>query len=196
MRDPRELLCLLTEKIVSLEGYSGGIPEITQDDMSHAMGFVRDPNASLLLGVKYCGRSADIHKLDITLWLAAIGKFPDWVRDSNYTRGGEFIRRMCQMAVNEYMDKHLCQTCNGTSPVLKENLKNAFHKDQVFCETCRDIGRVYPTDDFRAEIMGINPKMWQRSWSDRYRDIQAILHEWEGRAVSELYEAMREPQTC
>lgn len=196
MRDPRELLALLTEKIVSLDRESGGVPEITQDDISHAMGFIRDPNASLLVGVKYCGRSGDIHKLDLTLWLEAAGKSNRWEKDEGYTRRKEFIRRMCQMALNEYMDQHLCPTCNGTSPVLRENLKNAFHKDHLFCETCRDIGRVYPSDEFRAEVMGINPKLWQRSWSDKYREIQAILYNWESLAVTDLIEALREPQAC
>lgn len=196
MRDPRELLGLLTEKIASLEGYNGGTPEITQDDMSHAMGFVRDPNASLLMGVKYCGRSSQIHKLDIALWLEAVGKFPDWHKDETYIRGSEFIRRMCQMALNEYMDKHLCPTCNGTSPVTKESLKNAFHNDHVFCETCRDIGRVYPTDNFLAQVMGIDIRIWSRSWAERYREVQRILFAWESAAVDDLVEALREPQTC
>lgn len=197
MRDPRELLSLLTEKIINLESVTyGGIPEITEEDMSHAMGFIRDKKAALLIGVRYCGRTEDIRELDYALWLTALDLFPKWRRENSYIRGAELIRRMCQMAINEYMDEHRCPACQGTSPKLKENLKQAFHGDHTFCETCKDSGRVFPTEAFRAEVMKMDARLWENVWAEKFRRIQLILHSWESSAVSDLYDALREPQTC
>lgn len=187
----RELLALLTAKVQRYVVSDGGIPEVTQEDMSHAMGYIRDKRAALLIGVKYCGRSEDVWELDFALWQSAILRFPEWQRDKEYIKGREFIRHLCQMALNEHMEEHTCHTCKGTSAKLKEDLKHAFHKDFEFCSTCNDSGKVRPSEKDRARIVGVNFKLWERHWSEKYRQIQAILNDWEGTAAGDLQDALR-----
>jgi len=198
MKDVREFLSLLTERSIGLtypdrsgSAYNTDVSAINQIDVAHAMGLVKNPKAACLLGVKYGGRSSDIHKLDLIVWTSVLDLFPDWTMDKTYQKGREFIRRMCQLAVAEHMDEHRCPSCNGTSPAKKEAMKNVFH-DTVFCETCGDTGRVYPSEADRAETMGIDLKLWERHWSDRFRQIQAMLHAWEIDGAMDLYAALKD----
>lgn len=188
----KELLALLTAKVQSYVISSGGIPEVSQQDVSHAMGYIKDRNAALLIGVKLCGRSDDIWELDIALWETILFQFPEWRKEGKYTPGKEFIRHMCQTALNEHMDNHLCPTCKGTSARLKEDLKHAFHSDFLFCSTCMDSGRVHPSEETRADIIGVDRKIWRKVWSSKYRRIQAVLNAWETIAIKELQEALRQ----
>ncbi len=197
MKDVREFLALLTERGLGLinsdrKGTSYNVEGrgINQIDVAHALGYVKNHNAARLLGVKYGGRTSDIHDLDIAVWMAVIEKFPNWTQDKTYQRGKEFVRRMCQLALAEYMDEHRCPVCNGTSAAMKETMKHVFH-DMVYCEPCKDSGRVYPSDGERADVMGIDPMLWNRHWRDRFDAIKAMLSGWEISAAGDMYRALK-----
>jgi len=204
LKDVREFLALLTERGIGLispdrDMLRYNIEEpgiINQIDVAHAMGFIQNPKAARLIAVKYANRSCEIHSLDIDVYLSVLDQFPEWARAAKTdrrpgTRGGtEFVRKMCQLAIAEHMDEHRCFICNGTSAKRKEDMKNVFH-DMVFCETCKDTGRVYPTDIERASLMEVDQKIWERIWSNRFREIQGMLMAWEGSASVDMYVALR-----
>lgn len=181
----QELLSLLTARVQRFALAPGGIPKLTAEDVAHALGRVRNRNAALLIGVKYGGRTGDIRKLDHALWLTILKEYPSWTKEKGYTKGQEFIRSMCQMALAEYMDDHLCPDCGGRSAKAKENLSHAFH-DMTFCPTCNDSGKVYPDERTRARIMQIETRLWEKYWSDKYRKIQAEIYAWEYAALDDL----------
>lgn len=190
MRDPRELLSTLTAEVQGYEIVDGAIPEYLPSDLAHAMGFIKDKDAALLIGVKYCGRSEDIHALDLRFWMLVIDNYGNWTRTKGYKRGSEFIRRLSQMAINEYMDDHRCPACLGTSEKMKEDLRLAFHKDFVFCETCNDLGKVFPRETDRARLAKMDQGLWDKVWAYKYRQIQSLIHDLERKACEDLEDAL------
>lgn len=192
----QELLALLTARVQRFQLAPGGIPDITQEDIAHAMGRIESKSGSVLIRVKYCGRAEDLHSLDLIIWTTILEMYPQWTGEPGYVKGGEFVRKLCQMALAEHMDDHRCPVCKGTSSKIKEDLKNVFHQDQVYCETCGDSGKVYPTEEFRASMIGLNMRFWDRVWGEKYRKIQQFLHNLESDAVGDMTAALKEVETA
>jgi hypothetical protein len=149
------------------------------------MGTIQNVDAALLMRLKYTGDTGVLKQMDIRLYIIVLTEF----KDRGGLPKGEYVRTLCQMALAEYMDDHTCPECGGKSPRTAEILSHVL-KEEI-CAICHDTGRLYPSDDDRAVIVGIHRKMWDRV-SPMYRRIQGILWDLEGNAIVDMADVLFE----
>lgn len=168
MRDPRELLALLTTRVQRFAVAPGGIPAITADDIAHALGMIQHDTARLYARVKYAGevryaegvagaiRSQLIRSRMIDCDLGKIWRVPR----------PDFLIDMGYLLLAEAVDPHTCSWCDGRAEVRPET------GPVIVCGACKGTGR-RPMKDFdRARLMGLAKSSWSETWSQRYRDAQ------------------------
>ena len=162
---------LLSPKSINLEP-RGGIPDLTSEDISHALGTIRHPHASLVLRVKLAGQETYRQDLFIALYTHVMENMAlDWPRPRNH-----WIFDLTKLAVSDFLAPALCPTCNGLGSFNHGQLK-------VTCEPCLGTGRyrhIIP-----EEVLHIRPRTW-RTWEPRYLDILGKLSLWESIACNAL----------
>lgn len=192
MRDPRELLGLLTAKIQRFQLAPGGIPFLTQSDVAAALSYIGkyNSNAALYARFKYLkeyDRAEDlVYRMRLKVMQDLIAG--DW----KIPREG-FLLDLCYLALAEAVDPHSCTWCLGRESVLvdKAMAEEALREtrgDQVriregqviVCSQCRGTGKRTIKDADRTRIMAVRPDVWSRQWRDKYKDIQVhTVDKWE-----------------
>ena len=160
---------LLAAHSINLEP-QGGIPEITSEDIAHALGTLKHPHASLVLRIKYALQT----ELKPVLFVALhdsmmLNGAKDWIRPRN-----NWVFDMCRIGLDEFLAPTLCPTCNGLGSFNHGHLT-------VSCEPCLGTGRYKRPDP--ADLLGVNN--W-RPWDGQYRQVLGKLGLWEDIAVGAL----------
>jgi len=172
--NPAESLAQLCEKI---SRYADRVDEspatLKPVDINHALGLVQDSLGATLVRVKYCSQSNLIHDLDIGIWLRAVDLF----RAKKWS--GKRLRSMCQVGLAEHIDDHVCPICNGRKAAW-------IGSKLIECDKCRGTGRLYPSDDFRIEVLNLPPKAWKNHYDQRYRMVQSLISSLEDSTLSDL----------
>lgn len=160
MKDPRELLGLLTVKVQRFSVAPGGIPAITPEDVAHILGMISNRRTVLFARVKYADQKefaeelADLMRTQVLQEIEGIAKWrngPDWVLS------------MCRLALAESVHPHTCSWCLGRAELILDEGK------RIICDGCKGTGRRTWRDADRAKKMEITKQAWSNHWSDRYR---------------------------
>lgn len=154
----------------------GGIPDVSAEDVAHALGTLKHRYASLVIRVKYAGQHELTQDLFISLYTNMMESgAKDWIRPRHH-----WVFDMCKVGLDEFLAPSLCPTCNGIGERLFGNLK-------VTCEPCLGTGKYRPKDP--AELL--NVPNW-RPWDSQYRQIMGKLSLWEDIAIGALNRLSRD----
>jgi len=166
LRDSRELLAMLAVKVQHYNPSSGGIPTITPEDVAHILAKIKSPRATLYARIKYSGQdewAKDLASLMRTQVLQEVEDIARW-----RGKGGDWVLKLCQMALVESIDPNTCSWCNGVAEVTLED------GQRIECGGCSGTGHRPWRDKDRARLAGITPSAWCNYWSERYRTIQQL----------------------
>lgn len=170
-----ELLALLTARVQRFHLAPGGIPRITADDMAHALGMIKIPEAALYARTKFCGEPS-LEELALAIRRYAMVRKAD---ASWRIPRKEFLLDMCRLMVWEAIDPHTCTWCLGRAEVRPES------GPVIVCDACRGTGQRRLFDSDRARIVGLAKSSWSDPWAERYREIQIeTVDKWESIALS------------
>lgn len=172
--NPRELLALLTARVQRFHLAPGGIPNITPEDIAHALGMIHHPEARLYARVKYCGQDMFAEELALSMRrhaLMSIAK-PEWKvpRELPIRGDKEWWLDMCRLALIEAVDPMTCTWCNGRAEVQADSKR-------IVCSNCRGTGKKGMNNASRARHMGVSREAWGKDsrkgqWATIYREIQ------------------------
>ncbi len=142
-----------------LEGVPTGRPEITSQDIAHALGMIKHVGACLMGRVMYADQKAYWPALEACLEtdvLEAISR-EGW-RVSPADAAG-----VCRAAVAEFLDPQNCKACAGqmTSPDPRNPAL------VVVCKVCEGSGKGVWSDRRRAKMAGITRHGWN-AWVALY----------------------------
>lgn len=148
----------------------GGIPDVTAEDVAHALGTLKHKYASLVIRVKYAGQEELERDLFVSLYTCMMESgAKDWIRPRP-----RWILDMCHTALSEFLAPALCPDCNGKGEFMHKSLK-------ITCQTCLGSGKFKPIDPQDA----LNVSHW-KLWDGQYRQIMGKLSLWEDIAVGAL----------
>ena len=166
MRDPRELLAMLAVKVQRFQPSPGGIPVITAEDIAHILGMIKSTRAALYARIKYSGQDEYAKELSELMRTQVLSEVEDIARWKG--KGGDWVLKLCQMALVESIDPNTCSWCNGVAEVTLED------GQRIECGGCNGSGHRPWRDKDRARLADISPSAWCNYWSERYRTIQQI----------------------
>lgn len=192
MRDPRELLALLTAKVQRFQLAPGGIPFLTQPDVAAALAYIGkyNPNAALYARFKYL---KEYFRADDLVYRMRLKVMNDLVAGDWKIPRQDFLLDMCYLALAEAIDPHSCPWCLGREAVLidsemaEEALRDLRGKQVrlregqvITCSLCHGSGKRTIKDVDRAKLMAVRPDSWGHHWGDKYKDIQVhTVDRWE-----------------
>ena len=157
-----ELLAFLTAKTQRFQVSPGGIPTLTPEDIAHALGLIKIPEAALYARVKYAG-DPGLEKLALAIRRWAL------LRKANAAwriPRKDFLLDIARLVVWEDIDPHTCTTCFGRAEVRPKS------GPVILCNACRGTGRQQIRDCDRARLVGLSRSSWSDPWADRCREIQ------------------------
>lgn len=178
MSDARELLALLTCRVQRFHLAPGGIPNLTAEDIAHALGTIKNENARLYVRVKFAGqtRFADALACAIRRHIMLRKMDNGW----RLPRPG-FLFDLATLMLIEAIDPLICTTCEGTAQ------RATTTGSVLVCEACNGAGQRRFTESDRIKMLGINKSSWYDPWSGRYRDAQIeIIDKWEDIALNAM----------
>ena len=173
-----ELMPALTERCQSWEALA--FLEIPAEDVAFVLGTLPD-KISKYIRLKYAAQNEYIGDVEIYLLLEIldIAVKNKWKYPKDHI-GKEFLRNMGRIAITEGVFPHVCMTCQGTkSSVLIEG-------KVVDCPSCGGSGKRRPSYRERAETMGFKHETWRINWDSRYKEVAAILDNWESQAIGKF----------
>jgi len=169
-----ELLKLLNPKTARLDGASGGVPEITTDDINAACAGADQVGLDLLLS-KVCDDRAAQHRAFYSLYQEVIQLAVDhrWkIRE----KGHEKIRSLTQLVLFELTAAPRCPRCRGTK----------YDKRLRPCKVCDGSGFYRIRNAQRARALGISASTWKRVWAYRYADVLLLISNHEAAALNNI----------
>jgi len=176
--NPRELLALLTARVQRFHLAPGGIPNLTAEDIAHALGNIRNDDAVLYARVKFCGQSNYSENVARSIRR----RFLERAADENWRipRHG-FLLDLSYLLFVEAIDPRTCPWCAGTAELRPEGMA------VIVCEACNGTGRRAFRDTDRSRLVGVSPQSWANIWGARYSDMQAdTVDKWEDLFVGAL----------
>lgn len=154
-----ESITLITARASKMERGSGGIGDITEADICHALALIRVEGAAYLLRVKIAGQ--DRYRPHL---IAALER-----REQKH-------RKLCHIAVSEYCAPALCQTCNGRESHRIGDLL-------IVCPACNASGKYRHPDP--AKQIGCTARQWA-ALEAPYRDMLGRLSVWESIGIAAI----------
>jgi hypothetical protein len=155
-----ESISLITARAARMERGSGGISDISEADICHALALLHVKGAALLLRVKIAGQE--------TFRPALIIELARRQRDN--------ISELAYIAVDEYCAPTLCKTCNGRESHRVGDLL-------IVCQDCNGSGKhrhIAPYDR-----LGCSERRW-KSLEGPYRDMLGRLSVWESIGIAAI----------
>lgn len=126
-------------------------------------------------------------RLEVLLSEATIGLAI--ARDWDLRRGGLelLVVKLPALAIDEVTGRGAaCPICEGEGIIISDG---GISRRQ--CEDCSGRGKLILTQKSRAELIGIEPMSWSRTWGDRYDEIYKMLTEWQETANRHLSRHLR-----
>lgn len=159
-------IALLTVKISRLSVGSGGIPELTSEDVAFAKaGLLGGPLH--LFDYMYLGEFPAERKLWASLMMEQL--------DRRIMCMDGFASGLCKASIAEYADTQLCPYCNGTGIRI----------DQHDCEKCEGSGKRKHANKDLAMMAGLDLNEFMKV-RDRYIRLFNILNEWDNEALRHI----------
>lgn len=168
-----EIYTLLNAKAVNYNG-TGGIPDITPEDVAACLGRIPITGPALLVrtmsgdysclaGLTQAFRQHVAHLAMIKRWKTG-PSFP-----------GHFDG-LCESALHYFIIPNTCGRCRGRGSVALRTLQI------VPCPVCTGVGHREPRESDKARTAGIPWATWDDTWADRYVMARSILSDWEDQA--------------
>ena|SRR6185436_3691452 len=170
--NPAECLKLTTAKSINLNR-TGGMPDLTWEDIAAALSRITNPAARALIAAKYAYHEGDITETRIYLYRSFMDRFPRAYKTTGHRPG--MVLNVCHMLVFEAVDPLTCHTCHGRAEAVVDSLK-------VVCEACRGSGKARL--DYQL-YLGLTDGQWKH-WEQVLHDARAILTGWEIEGLSEI----------
>jgi len=183
MRDPRELLSLLTARVQRFQVAPGGIPAITSDDIAHALGMIQHDTARLYARVKYAGEYKYAEGVAL-----AIRRYILMNKLENHWRipRPNFLFDMSCLMLAEAVDAHTCPWCDGRAEVRPES------GPVIVCDACKGTGRRAIKDTDRARLLDVSRSSWSDTWGPRYKETQTeTVDKWDDLIAGALRKRIR-----
>lgn len=155
-----ESISLITARAAKMERGSGGISDISESDICHALALLNVLGAALLLRVKIAGQE----------------KWRPHLVDELARRERQRTSGLAYIAVDEYCAPSLCRTCNGRESHRVNDLL-------IVCQSCNGSGKHRHQDP--AERIGATVGQWKRM-EGPYRDMLGRLSLWEGIGIGAI----------
>jgi hypothetical protein len=151
---------LITARAGKYERGSGGMPEITEADIAHALALLNVAGAGLLLRLKIAGQEP--YRRPLVNELAR--------------RQRTSTSELAYIAVDEYCAPSLCRTCNGRESHRAGDLL-------IVCQTCNGSGRHRHT--MPQERLGCSQRQWE-VLETQYSQMLDRLGLWESIGISAI----------
>ena len=155
-----ESITLITSRAAKFERGSGGMPEVTEADICHALALLNVVGAALLLRVKIAGQE----------------KFRPALIAELERRQRDNVSGLAYIAVDEYCAPALCRTCNGRESHRVNDLL-------IVCQACNGSGKHRHLDP--AERIGATVGQWKRL-EGPYRDMLGRISVWESIGIQAI----------
>jgi len=167
----QELLGLLTARVQRFHMAPGGIPRLTCNDVSHALGMIQNHDVTIYGRVKYCGQHEYAQDCAKAIRRHAL----IYRGDKRWRNPREnFMLDMAYVIMTEAVDPHTCTWCDGRGEVRPE------HGPVIICDGCQGTGKRHIRGIDRARLLGMLESSWSDTWAERYREIQiATVDKWE-----------------
>lgn len=179
----KELLSLLTPRVQRFHLAPGGIPNLTAEDIAHALGMIQNDLARVYARVKYADQMEYAEGLVLAIRRHILLRKLD--EEWRIPRK-EFILDMSYMMLAEAVDPNICLWCCGRAEIKPET------GPVIVCGACQGQGRKKIRDRDRAHVMGISKQSWSSNWNDRYIEIQEeTVDTWEDLFAGALKKRMR-----
>lgn len=155
-----ESITLITARAAKMERGSGGISDITEADISHALALINVLGAAYLLRVKIAGQE----------------KWRPHLIDELARRERKGTLELAYIAVDEHIAPSLCRTCNGRESHRVNDLL-------IVCQECNGSGKHRHIAPY--ERLGCSQRQWARL-DTPYRGMLDRLNVWEGIGISAI----------
>jgi hypothetical protein len=155
-----ESISLITARAAKFERGSGGIQDITEADICHALALLHVRGAALLLRVKIAGQE--------TFRPALIAELARRQRDN--------VSELAYIAVDEYCAPTLCRTCNGRESHRVGDLL-------IVCQACNGSGKHRYIAPY--ERAGCSERQWKHL-EGPYSALIGRLSVWESIGISAI----------
>lgn len=149
-----ESITMITARAAKMERGSGGIPDISEADICHALALLNVVGAALLLRVKIAGQE----------------KWRPHLIDELARRERQGTSELAYIAVDEYIAPSLCRVCNGRESHRVNDLL-------IVCQECNGSGKHRHIAPY--ERLGCSQRQWARL-DGPYRGMLDRLSVWEG----------------
>jgi len=156
---------------VQLYGGYGGIPEITPEMVSAALGMGRlSEKASLYCRIKYQLQTHLRSKLESKVLIYDV---LEWAINENWICGTGLIPKLGKVALDEMLSGQLCKSCKGTGQLGK-------------CSNCGGTGQKRFSQAEIARRLGIDDKHYGKVWRPRYNRTLNIYYDCDGEIKAAL----------
>lgn len=163
-------ISLLTQKTQVFQPSYGGTPEITQDDIAGALGFINSEGACLLGRIKFAEQNMFLSDLE-----KRVVKQLEWIARTEKWRIHKkgLLAGLARLAIVETINPMRCWCCKGTKHRMVNKLK-------VVCNICYGSGRFRLPNRSCYEAIEISKRAWQQYWRSRYyKDVLPIMDRYE-----------------
>ena len=180
--DARELLAMVAVSAAQLERGPAGFERLTREDLLLCLAQA-DSGPADLLRVKYAGDYSYIRLQQLRVRFLIM-------LDDNWDQqklpvprnkiGKNWRHDMGALVLCEHIDVNVCWTCHGVGQ------KTATMGRVFGCPAGKGSGRKRPTDSQRARWLDIPKTTFCSTWSQPYRMLQSLAHQWETEACRYL----------
>ncbi len=168
-----EIYSLLNPKVANYNG-TGGIPNITPEDVAACLGQILTEGPGLLVRT-LAGDISSLKPLRQALRqnMAHMAMLKHWKTGPLYW---DYFDGLCASALHFYVVSNTCGRCRGRGEVKQRDTKI------VKCPTCDGAGRREADEKDKARAAGIPISLWLDTWADRYTMAWDLLTAWESEA--------------
>ncbi len=168
-----EIYSLLNPKGANYNG-TGGIPDITPEDVAACLGQIPIAGPGLL--VRAMSGDPTCYKPLTQIFgqhLAHRAMLKRWRTGPSFYHHLDGLR---DAVLHYYVLPDTCRRCRGLGFITQRDTQH------IECPVCEGAGHKDVRESDKARVAGIPWTTWDDTWADRYVDARAILVDWEDQA--------------
>lgn len=177
-----KLLTMLTAKSPSFE-IGGGGGDITPELVAAACNRMKDRRLYLYALFYFAGDKSVIPALQSECRKAMVleARFNKWVITPKEHQG--MVESLADSVLNEFLSQARCWKCLGAG----------VNREQRNCRICGGSGfDIKPTEQSRADSVGVTIDAWNRRWKIRFYDALAEYETWTYRITGTIRRALKD----
>ena len=168
-----EIYTLLNPKVANYNG-TGGIPNITPEDVAACLGQIPIQGPSLLIRCMV-GDASSLAPLRQIFGqhLAQMANLKKWKTGPTFWHHLDGLR---DSVLHCYLLGERCRRCHGRGHITQQETQ------RIICPACEGVGVKEPKETHKARTAQIHIDTWRDTWGDRYDQAKCILTDWESQA--------------